>query len=244
MATIVRTTQAFQSLHSNPPKLDAQPDITNHIAQHAPARKSVFAIAQTVLLLFDGRDKALKTIQYTFKVLIYYNILHSKVWSTMTSRLSLTRRILRLGTALGPIRVLMATLVPPTQNLLLLNTITNNLADDVVCFYKLSLINPGLGKQAQKTAHYCWFISIIADLKSAFSALWQLQLLSYDHERLNQSQRDDLWMARISIIKLMADGVFCACDIWKPSFSGPAQAWSGLISSVLAGYKLWHKSST
>ncbi|KAL0086138.1 hypothetical protein F4703DRAFT_1904743 [Phycomyces blakesleeanus] len=204
----------------------------------------IFATVQTILLLFDGRDKALKTIQYTFKVLIHHNVLHSKLWPTMTSKLSLTRRVLRLGTALGPIRILTASLVPPTQNLLLLNTITNNLADDVVCFYKLSLINPVLGKQAQKTAHYCWFISIIADLKSACSALWRLQPISHDQDRSYKNHQDDVWMASVSIVKLVADGVFCACDIWQPSFSGTAQAWSGLISSVLAGYKLWHKSST
>ncbi|KAG1078170.1 hypothetical protein G6F42_024392 [Rhizopus arrhizus] len=50
-------------------------------------------------------------------------------------------------------------------------------------------------------------------------------------------------VAEISIIKLLMDAVFCACDIWPPRQAAAIQAWSGFLSGALAGCKLCIKFS-
>ncbi|CAO3684190.1 unnamed protein product [Rhizopus microsporus] len=196
-------------------------------------RKSWIKIVQRLLKELDGRDKMMKTIQYFIKILLHYKLIRAKHWSTMASQFSMTRKILRLGTAVGPFQEIEPKLNYRTA--ILLNEIINGVSDDIFCFHKLGFVSTSIGTRAEIISAYCWFIGILNDIKDQVQSLKKLQR--------NNGDKDKIFLAEISIIKLLMDAVFCACDIYHPSYSASAQAWSGFFSGLLAGYKLWIKFS-
>lgn len=181
----------------------------------------------------------------------------------------MTRKILRLGHALGPAQELLSQQQQQQQQkkqrsfwetLFLLNELSNDVADDIYCLFKLGLVGPRLGKRAEVVAYYCWFAAILHDLRTQLITL----------RRISSTKNNDpekRWMTQVTIAKLTMDGIFCgkclflrvleqwivtkmitayiqACDIWQPSFSNGVQAWSGFWSGVLSGYKLWRKCAS
>ncbi|KAI8344797.1 hypothetical protein BC941DRAFT_342199 [Chlamydoabsidia padenii] len=166
---------------------------------------------QRCLSDLEGRDKMMKIIQYSFKVLLFHQWVDAKRWSAMVSHLSQTRKLLRVGKWID-------TLLSQTTSYIVLG---NRVADDLFCFYKLGVVGPGIGKKAERLAMYCWFLNICIDLKSTIMSL----------------QQKKLFLTQLSCVKLVMDALFCACDIWKPTPG--IQAWSGFFSGCLAGYKHW-----
>ncbi|KAI9497950.1 peroxisomal biogenesis factor 11-domain-containing protein [Zychaea mexicana] len=191
---------------------------------------------QKFLKELDGRDKSIKFFQYLFKILLHYKLVHAKTWSPMVSQFSMTRKILRLGLFIAPARQLLYdnNKTDLVASCFLLNELGNTVADDIFCLYKLGLVSSKLGKQAEVVACYCWFAGILHDVHENWMTLRQLrQKQVVDDEKMFNTQ--------LSIVKLSMDGVFCACDIWQPSFASGVQAWSGFFSGTLSGYKLWRK---
>ncbi|KAI7852992.1 peroxisomal biogenesis factor 11, partial [Circinella umbellata] len=187
----------------------------------------------------DGRDKTIKFFQYLFKILLHYKLVQAKTWSPMVSQFSMTRKLLRVGLFMGPIRELGFSNPNLMKSCFLLNEVGNTLADDIFCFYKMGLVNQQLGKKAEFIAIYCWFAGILHDLHENVQSLQELrsQQSIHDVDTLNEK----IFTTQISIVKLIMDGVFCGCDIWQPSFSSGVQAWSGFFSGSISGYKLWRK---
>ncbi|GAN08457.1 conserved hypothetical protein [Mucor ambiguus] len=199
---------------------------------------------QRLLKELDGRDKIMKIIQYFIKILLHYKLVKAKHFSTITSHFSMTRKLLRLGTAIGPIRELspLKNTIPST--LITLNALVNNISDDVFCLYKLGVFGSRLGAISERISAYCWFAGILIDLREGAINMSKLQTkaaIGKDEESTELKQK--IHVAEISIIKLLMDAVFCACDIWPPRQAAAIQAWSGFISGSLAGYKLWIKFS-
>ncbi|ORX58675.1 hypothetical protein DM01DRAFT_1333292 [Hesseltinella vesiculosa] len=183
----------------------------------------------------EGRDKSIKIIQYSFKLLLHYRLVNAKRWSGMVSQFSQTRKILRVGHCLGTLRD-MQTSHSLWEWLVLFNTLGNEIGDDIYCFYKMGVVPPRLGKKAELVSIYCWFVGIWIDLHQAVLAL---QKIKGNDPETNEKRI----MAQVSCVKLMMDGIFCTCDILEPSNSAVVQAWSGFFSGCLSGYKLWHKVS-
>ncbi|KAL0075159.1 peroxisomal biogenesis factor 11-domain-containing protein [Phycomyces blakesleeanus] len=206
--------------------------------------KPLGAVVQTILQDLDGRDKTIKIIQYFLKMLVHYHFLQSKRWSPLTSQFSTTRKILRLGHVIGPIREFLATNAKknPLKTIELVNGIVQELADDLYCLFKLGIVPSKIGKRAEIIAYYCWFAAILSDTRSGLKSLAKMQSKQVSQDELAQHNQK-IHMAKISFAKLMLDGVFCACDIWQPSFGNTVQIWAGLCSGSLSGYKLWHKFS-
>ncbi|ORY92309.1 hypothetical protein BCR43DRAFT_566524 [Syncephalastrum racemosum] len=192
-------------------------------------RPDVPATFQKFIKELDGRDKGIKVLQYLFKILLHYRLVNAARWKTMVSQFSMTRKILRLGSSIAPIREL-ADGASFWKSVVLVNEIGNGVADDVYCFYKLGVVSSKIGNQAEWIAIYCWFAAILHDIRANVA---QLQKCRDDPEKY--------FMTQVSIAKLSMDGVFCACDIWKPRFSDGVQAWSGFFSGSLSAYKLWKK---
>ncbi|KAI7900122.1 Endomembrane protein 70-domain-containing protein [Cokeromyces recurvatus] len=163
----------------------------------------------------DGREKSMKIIQYFLKVILLYRprpFIHN-----LTNQLSLTRQLLSLGTAIDDFHSLQR---QPT-NLFILNRIVNAIADDIYCLCRIiQPRNKRLQHYAALIAAYCWFMSILVNLKR--------QMREWSRDRMN----------KVTVLKSIADLVFCGCDIFHPSCHGQLQAWSGLISGLLAGYKM------
>ncbi|KAI8340345.1 peroxisomal biogenesis factor 11-domain-containing protein [Chlamydoabsidia padenii] len=218
------------------------------------SKKGLLAVIQKYISDLEGRDKSIKIIQYAFKILLHYRWVNAKRWSTMVSHFSQTRKILRVGHGLGTFREMIALYSTQQQQhplrmlakwCALFITFGNELADDLFCFYKMGVFGPSIGKKAEKVSIYCWFLGIFIDLKSNIMSLHSLlqqqrknKDISMEEQQLNQQK---IFLAQVSCTKLMMDGIFCACDIWEPSFSSGVQAWSGFFSGSLSGYKLWCK---
>lgn len=166
-----------------------------------PVRKiSIVATFHKMIKDLDGRDKTLKIIQYIFKILLHHRLANPKLWSPLTSQFSITRKILRLGHGIGPLRELAAGPSSVFESLVLVNAIINDFADDIYCIFKMGLVGPRLGKRAEELAYYCWFIGILVDLQSNFATLRRLE---------KQNDKEKAFMTKVSIVKLLMDGVFC-----------------------------------
>ncbi|CAO3591191.1 unnamed protein product [Absidia cylindrospora] len=213
----------------------------------------LLAIISKYISDLEGRDKSIKIIQYAFKILLHYRWVDTKRWSTMVSHFSQTRKLLRVGHCVGTVHDMMdsySSSSPQKRPLHFLATwctfaitLGNEVADDLFCFYKMGVFGPSIGKKAEKVSIYCWFLGILIDLRSNLMSLNLLQKQQQQHNQTSstddhEAQFQKILLARVSCTKLMLDGIFCACDIWQPSFSSALQAWSGFFSGSLSGYKL------
>ncbi|KAG1526258.1 hypothetical protein G6F52_002595 [Rhizopus delemar] len=185
----------------------------------------------------EGRDKLIKTIQYFIKLLLHYQFKSARPYTPLVSQFSITRKILRLGNAIGPLREMKD--ADGKERMVLFVKVMNGVSDDVFCFYKLGLLTDPVGRRAERVAAYCWFISIAKEMEHAVNLLRQQ---SSKHKMTTLDEQDE-WMIKVSIVKLFMDGIFCGCDLWRPAYSNGAQAWSGLFSGLLSLYKLWVKFS-
>ena len=176
-------------------------------------------IFQKFLKELDGRDKTIKFFQYLFKILLHYKLVHSKTWSPMVSNFSMTRKILRVGLFMGPVRELAFSNPDLMKSCFLLNEVGNTLADDIFCFYKMGLVGHSLGKKAELIAIYCWFAGILHDLHENVQSLKELRrqqskCIAVDNNNNNNNSLDEkVFTTQISIVKLIMDGVFCGTYI-------------------------------
>ncbi|KAI9259881.1 hypothetical protein BY458DRAFT_516935 [Sporodiniella umbellata] len=193
---------------------------------------SVGQIVERFLKELDGRDKAMKLLQYLLKLLMHYRFVQTKDGSTLTSQFSMTRKVLRLGNATGALRELKQ----GAFGFFLLNDAINGICDDAFCLYKLGWVSRRWGLRAERIAAYCWFLAILKDLRKQAIVLREERAISIDRQ-------EKRWLTQVSIVKLSMDGVFCACDILQPTYSPGIQAWTGFLSAFLASYKLWTKYS-
>jgi hypothetical protein len=83
----------------------------------------------------------------------------------------------------------------------LLIVVGNRVADDLFCFYKLGVLGPWIGKKAERTAVYCWFLGIWIDLRSTLIAM-------VDQKRQPRDQAK-LFLTKLSCVKLIMDVIFC-----------------------------------
>ncbi|KAI9308708.1 peroxisomal biogenesis factor 11-domain-containing protein [Cunninghamella echinulata] len=217
-------------------------------------KPSFLSLIEKYISNLEGRDKSIKIIQYAFKILLHYSLVNKKRWASMVSHFSQTRKILRLGHWVGTLQEMKQTKWNDILSwMILINTFSNEMGDDLFCLYKMGVVDPWIGKKAEKISIYCWFMGILNDLKSNFISLQKEQLKlkskqhdnddNMDHDLLLQQQQK-VFLIQVSCMKLIMDGIFCACDIWQPSYSNGVQAWSGFTSGLLSAYKLWCKLST
>lgn len=209
-------------------------------------KKSLLKLIEKYISELEGRDKSIKIIQYAFKILLHYSLVDKKRWSSMVSHFSQTRKILRLGHWVGTVQEMKQTKLNDIVSwCILLNTFSNEMGDDIFCLYKMGVVDPWIGKKAEKISIYCWFFGILNDLRSNFISLQKLknqQKQEKDKKDLQFQQK--LFLAHVSCVKLIMDGIFCSCDIWEPTYSSGIQAWSGFFSGLLSAYKLWCKLSS
>lgn len=170
------------------------------------------AIIQRFLKELDGRDKLMKIIQYFIKILLHYHLVKAKHWSTITSHFSMTRKLIRLGTALGPMREISPLKGSIKDTIILSNAIVNAISDDVFCLYKLGVFGSYLGNRSEMVSAYCWFAGIFFDIKENVDAMKKLQQIKpteKDDDLKLEQTRHKIFMTEVSIIKLLMDGVFC-----------------------------------
>lgn len=165
-------------------------------------------VIQKLLKELDGRDKIMKIIQYFIKILLHYNLVHAKHWSTITSHFSMTRKLLRLGTAIGPIRQFSPYKSSLSETLILSNAIVNHISDDIFCLYKLGALGSYLGDRSERLSAYCWFAGILVDIRENVSSMVKSQQ-AIKSDLTVEERKQKLFVTEISIIKLLMDGIFC-----------------------------------
>ncbi|KAI9483853.1 MAG: peroxisomal biogenesis factor 11-domain-containing protein [Benjaminiella poitrasii] len=236
---------------SPPPELESPYENTKPINMTTTGNRWL-SVIQRFLKELDGRDKLMKIIQYFVKILLHYKLVRAKHWPILTSHFSMTRKVIRLGTSMGLMREISPFKHSVFETMVHLNAVVNGISDDVFCFYKLGLVGPYLGNRSEILSAYCWFAGILADIRENAISMNNLQqkaaqlTLTKDDKKLDlklNELKQKIFMTEVSIIKLLMDAVFCACDIWRPTYSSSLQAWSGFFSGLLAGYKLCIKYS-
>jgi hypothetical protein len=162
----------------------------------APVSLEVWA---AVLDKSKGRDKILKTIQYTLRTYLYvlgliagvrpltkFFAANQKRAKVATAGLSLTRKCLLLFNPLRPIGALLSP--EPTSARAFLGHLVDlvgAVADDVFCLSKLGLVSKRKGIIADNWANRVWFYSTI-------TGLYGLWLKQGTRRSENEKKADDL----------------------------------------------------
>ncbi|KAL9538185.1 hypothetical protein MBANPS3_011129 [Mucor bainieri] len=213
--------------------------------QHTPSttppphsRPSAFVVMQRILKDLDGRNTSMKTIQYIIKILLYHRSnthqsAHSKQLTSLATQLSVTRQVLCLGNASQDVKQLFTTKRDLPKQLLIVNSIVNAVSDDVYCLHRIGVLpQKSWGHYSEVISAHCWFLSIIVGLNKNFKSMCRAEVYGTQQE---------LRSAQITVCKSVADLLFCGCDVFHPSFGNGLQAWSGFISGLLAGYKVYQR---
>ncbi|KAJ3136371.1 hypothetical protein HK100_001748 [Physocladia obscura] len=139
-------------------------------------------IFRKILLLNDGRDKILKVIQYSAKVLLWVKFLSilpvtartRKSLAKMIPHLSVARKLIRFGSFLAPIEFLSSTSPDASPAYLFnffsnINALLTNIADDNVTLAKIGLKdqNPFFDTWADRL----WLIGIGFDVRDVWDKL-------------------------------------------------------------------------
>ncbi|KAK4512260.1 uncharacterized protein ATC70_002956 [Mucor velutinosus] len=201
-------------------------------------KPSIFEVVQRILKDLDGRDKSMKIIQYIIKILLYHHSnthqsAHLKQLTGLASQFSITSQVLCLGNASGDVRQLFATKRDLPKQLLIINSIANAVSDDIYCLHRIGVLpHKAWGHYSEIISAHCWFLSITVGLNKNFESMCKAEVYGTQQE---------LRLAQITLCKSVADLLFCGCDVFHLPFSKGIQAWSGFISGLLAGYKVYNR---
>ncbi|KAJ1566940.1 hypothetical protein HK096_011546, partial [Nowakowskiella sp. JEL0078] len=155
------------------------------------------ALLRKILLLNDGRDKILKVVQYSAKFWLFLRALtvssekgdvSTKPIKNLISAFSLSRRVIRLGSSLGPFNALMrlypfaplharTTLDFLRFYLEAVNScigIVNDTVDDLICLIKIGYSSPRYLSYYNSLSDRLWFSTILIDLFENSQALLEL----------------------------------------------------------------------
>jgi hypothetical protein len=215
-------------------------------------------VIRKILLLNDGRDKILKVAQYSAKVLLWLVLMEKSVNQTRAKQIathfSIVRKVIRLGHFLEPFSEGLDIAKEPhfettAQKLAPLNVligIANDISDDIICLSKLGVLEKGWTERMTPYSDRLWYSSIFIDLHSNWTETNKL-IQKYDQESsIEQKEKlaQKIFMARISLIKLLADFVFCTVDVFElgERVSPGWQNLSGLLAALLGTYKLYVKN--
>jgi hypothetical protein len=205
----------------------------------------------------DGRDKFLKVIQYVSRVWILQQTGKTDVMKRLEhliSAFSTTRKVIRLGHAVEPFSTwhgLVQTLDKPGKYhaLGILSAalgVVNDCSDDIICLSKLQVIDKHHRVRWEPISARLWFTCISIDLYTTYMEYKELENQLKDDiamgRRVEAKQEKHYWL-QVTLIKLLADALFCSVDLNSKAYIEPdqVQAWSGMISGILSFYKLWSK---
>lgn len=170
----------------------------------------------------NGKDKSLKIIQYSCKLLMHFGNRDVNT-AKLASSMSFFRAMMRLfnwiecgyniTTAQGESLVVEAL------------DFCTAITDDISCMKKMGILKSSrLTSIADRQGAITWFLSILINAKNAYK----------------KYEKSPTETNLISFWKLVGDGVFCGVDVFE--FDLPlTQILAGFMSGILAYYKLWIK---
>ncbi len=177
------------------------------------------------LLLTEGRDKVVKLLQYTSRLILLLSSSPSKRLRPFISQMSMTRKVLKLGHGVFPYQEL--TQKPITKNAFIRAVVEfiNDFWDDVYCLSRIGFLrSKRLQDISEIWANRAWMMGIIMDLRVLMErrSTMAKKLKEADEKKLlgvgileNQEQKmkrkllTDAYWIDVSIVKLLADLGFC-----------------------------------
>ncbi|RUS15798.1 peroxisomal biogenesis factor 11-domain-containing protein [Endogone sp. FLAS-F59071] len=187
--------------------LPTPPPIDLVVKRQSPALSLAYQHLTTLrkfLVVTDGRDKALKLVQYIVKVLLWsyldarkkhHSDLHGHLHA-LASHFSTTRKIIRLGHVIEPYGELvdfnslppLPTTAPRRERIFralavvyCVLALAQDVSDDVYCLAKIGVIPRHLAKQAEPWSIKLWFVTIWLDVHKN---LWDTWLVHKKMQRL------------------------------------------------------------
>ncbi|KAJ3293444.1 hypothetical protein HDU79_000321 [Rhizoclosmatium sp. JEL0117] len=199
-------------------KVQPQPSTTQTTPKPSGILLSIL-LFRKVLLLNDGRDKSLKVLQYTAKVLLWVRFLSlqpltpstSKTLTSLIPHISLARKLVRLGNFLGPFEYLTTSTLSPSSIFSFLsnvNGLLTGIADDTATLGKLNIVHPA--KVYQTWADRFWWIGILFDWNETVAkyhdASRRYRLLEENKRVLGLQLEQSLSGAMVKVSQLHVDG--------------------------------------
>jgi hypothetical protein len=182
-------------------------------------------VIRNTLLLTEGRDKIVKLLQYTSRLILLVSSVPSKRLRPFISQMSMTRKVLKLGHGIYPYSVLLTEPLRPLAFIRVFVEILNDFWDDVYCLSRIGFLRSAKVQRWSETwANRAWMTGIVIDLLGLLkkrTAMKQaaeenknlevgvLVLKTDDREIVREKMRVDAYWNDMSIIKLFADLGFC-----------------------------------
>jgi Peroxisomal biogenesis factor 11 (PEX11) len=180
-------------------------------------------ILHDALLLTEGRDKVVKLLQYSSRLILLLSTTPSKRLRPFISQMSMTRKVIKLGHGIFPYMELTKGGLRTFMVVRALVEFLNDFWDDVYCLSRIGLLrSPKVQRWSENWANRSWLTGIIMDiyvlmqkrkataLKLEGSKEKHLEI-ALEGERVNGRKIlavESYWID-VSIAKLLADFGFC-----------------------------------
>src|SRR5271169_6857633 len=122
-------------------------------------------ILSNALLLTEGRDKVVKLLQYTSRLILLLASRPSKRLKPFISQMSMTRKVLKLGHGIFPYNELIFNGCATKHDLFrVIVEFMNDFWDDVYCLSRIGLLRSArLQNWSEIWANRAWMMSILID---------------------------------------------------------------------------------
>ena len=145
---------SLQSKEAHPPV--SKPSLFPHDA---------VKIVHDAILLTEGRDKVVKLLQYTSRLLLLFPSTPTKRLRPFISQMSMTRKVIKLGHGIFPYVELTNGGLGTFALVRALVEILNDFWDDVYCLSRIGLLrSPKVQRWSETWANRAWMTGIIMDL--------------------------------------------------------------------------------
>ena|SRR5436305_10657402 len=224
-----------RSLSPLPPPVESTrtlpivPFHTTHTISHDAVK-----ILRDAILLTEGRDKVVKLIQYTSRLLVLHPSFPSKRLRPLISQLSMTRKVIKLGHGIFPYIELRKGGLGTLTLIREFVEFLNDFWDDVYCLSRIGFLrNAKIQHWSETWANRAWMTGIIMDLHVLLERkkVMRMKLKTVKETKIylevGSPQDDDIMVREklkneaywidVSIAKLLADLSFC-CSL--PLFCG------------------------
>lgn len=196
-----------------------------------PQRPAVDLIVE-ILQKRDGKDKSIKIIQYTSKLIMRLgktSMLHTTYskyglesrLNPLARELSMFRKVIKLFDWVKTLREIQE---EDELDWVALVDLYTEIMDDLYFFAKIGVLDKRLTERFARQADIGWYITIFANLYNKFKA----------------PVKGKAW--RLDVTKLLCDFVFCTIDVFEIPADGSWQIVSGLASASVGYYKIWRKT--
>lgn len=196
------------------------------------ASPDVVKIFNKALLLTEGRDKVVKLLQYTSRLILLFSSSPTRRLRPLISQMSMTRKVLKLGHGIYPYSELVRERLETFALIRAIVEFVNDFWDDVYCLSRIGFLRGArLQKVSEDWANRAWMTGIVMDLYVLMQRrrVMALKLNSGEEKKhldvsislvapgepvnvRNKLKLEAYWLD-VSIAKLLADFGFCGISI-------------------------------